>query len=158
MEGTQKLGPALRLADEKSGCSLVFTEAVLSEPIPRIFVVHTDPAHTLVALKAAAKWTDELTFGIELIVALVAPYPMPISMPPVSVDFALAEMRRMVADSGVHADVHVYVCRDAFHVLSEVLPAQSTVVLGVKKTWWPSASLRLGRKLNKLGHLTIFAE
>ena len=157
MKAPEILGPALRMAAERSGCSLVFTEAVLSEPIPRIFVVFTDPTSTLSALKSAAAWADQLNFGIDVIVPHVVPYPLPVSEPSVAMDVTRAEIRRIVDESGINADVHVYLCRDAFHTLTEVLPPHSTILIGRRITWFSSGATRLARKLRKRGHLVILA-
>jgi hypothetical protein len=152
------LGTGLRLTapdDDPAACRLLLTDAVLSQSLTKIFVVFTDAKTTKAALNAAARWADELKFEIELIVPHVVPYPLPSASPTIPATFTTAEIRRLISDSGVTPDVHIYLCRDRLQVLRTVLPPRSTVVIGARRGWLPSAAGRLARKLRQIGHLAL---
>jgi len=140
------------------GCRLIFSDSVLQEASPKLFVVFTDAGGASAALKSAAAWADRLNFGIELIVPQIVPYPLPASQPTVAIEFTLGEIRRLALDTGIAADVHVCVCRDRLQALAEMLPAHSIVVLGARRSVWPTAASRLTRQLRKRGHVAILAK
>jgi len=158
--GSGVLGSALRLVTGRAdgGCRLVFTDAVLHDTIPKIFVVFTDARGASAALRSAAAWASRLNFGIDLIVPQVVPYPLPAARPAVSIEFTLGEIRRVTMATGIAPDVHVYLCRDPLQTVTEVLPAHSVVVIGARKTWFPSAAARLARQLERRGHVAILAK
>src|SRR5262249_20864240 len=135
-----------------------FTDAVLQNPIPKVYVVFTNVDDTSRALKSVALWADRLDFDIDLLVPWVVPYPLPPSNPTASIEFILDEIRRTGACSDAPSEAHVYLCRDRVQILTEVLPAHSVVVIGSKRTWWPSASVRLARKLRSHGHIAVLAQ
>ena len=152
------LGAALVEEDAlESGCRLVFTEALLHEPSPKVFVIFTDFDSTVAALKSAAAWADHLSFGIHLVVPQVVPYPLSAARPIVPVAFTLDQVRRAAARSGVDADARVYFCRDRLQVLTEVLPHHSLVVIGAGRVWPLSPAHRLARRLRKAGHVVMVA-
>jgi hypothetical protein len=154
--GLEVLGSGLSTGE--GGCRLVFTDAVLQNPIPKIYVVFTNIDDTSRALESAALWADRLNFDIDLLVPWVVPYPLPPSNPTASIEFILNEIRRTTACNDVSAEAHVYLCRDRLQILTEVLPAHSVVIIGGKRTWWPSASVRLARKLRSHGHIAVLAK
>jgi len=154
--GLEVLGSGLSTGE--GGCRLVFTDAVLQNPIPKIYVVFTNIHDASQALKSAAVWADRLNFGIDLIVPWVVPYPLPPSNPTASIEFILNQIRWTTVSNDVPVEAHVYLCRDRLQILIEVLPARSVVVIGGKRTWWPSASVRLARQLRSRGYFAVLAK
>src|SRR5262245_19709620 len=82
---------------DETECHLVFTDAVLHDKTPKIFVVFTDAEGTEVALKTAQSWAGPLGFQIDLIVLQIVPYPLPVSDPTIPAAFTLDKLRAFTA-------------------------------------------------------------
>jgi hypothetical protein len=134
--------------------------ATESGPEPRlnITVVFTSVEDTLSALKEAGTLADRLGARIELVVAQIVPYPLPLTSPPVLLDWNERRFRVIAGDSAVETKVSLYLCRDRVETLLATLRPESVVVLGGRKRWWPTTETRLARALRRAGHEVIFKE
>jgi hypothetical protein len=123
-----------------------------------ISVVFTSVDATLEALKEAGNLAGSLGGRITLIVPQIVPYPLPLSSPPVLVDFNERRLRVIASHCRVETRVSIYLCRDPLETLQSVLKPHSLVVIGSHKRWWPSAEKRLAKKLRHLGHQVVVTE
>jgi len=122
-----------------------------------IVVVFTSAAATSAALKKAGALAESLNARITLIVPQIVPYPLPLTSPPVLLDFQENRFRDIATQTPVETRVQLYLCRDELDVLTSVLPSRSLVFLGRPRKWWPSREGKLARQL-RCKHEIIFAE
>ena len=124
-----------------------------------IAVVFTSVESTLPALKEAGNLANSLGARITLLVPQVVPYPLPLTSPPVLLDFSERRFRVMAGTSQVETRVRIYLCRDRLDTLATVLRPHSLVVIGGRKRWWwPRAEKRLANRLRRAGHEVVFSE
>jgi hypothetical protein len=123
-----------------------------------ISVVFTSVEATLMALKEAGELASSLGGRITLIVPQVVPYPLPLTSPPVLVDFNERRLRVLAGHCRVDTRVSIYLCRDPLETLQSVLKPHSLVVVGTRKRWWPTAEKRLAAKLRRAGHEVMVTE
>ena len=122
-----------------------------------VVVVFTTPHATISALRSASGLAVSLGATIKLVVPQVVPYPLPLTSPPVLLDFQEKRFRELAAASPVDIRVQLYLCRDQLETLKIALKPHSIVVIGGRKRWWPTREQRLARKLQN-HHEVIFAE
>jgi hypothetical protein len=123
-----------------------------------ISVVFTSVDATLAALKEAGDLASSLGGRITLLVPQIVPYPLPLTRPPVAVDFNERRLRVIASDCRVETRVSIYLCRDPLETLKSVLKPHSLVVVGSRKRWWPTAEKRLAAKLRSAGHEVVITE
>jgi hypothetical protein len=123
-----------------------------------IVVIFTSSSATVAALMKAGTLAESLNAQITLIVPQVVPYPLPLTSPPVLLDFQENRFREIAKQSPVNVRVQLYLCRDTLETLSEVLKPRSLIVVGGRKRFWPSREKRLARRLRHAGHEVIFTE
>ena len=123
-----------------------------------IFVLFTSVDATLAALKQAGRLAAELGGRIILMALQVVPYPLPLTRPPVGIDWNERRLRLIAGDSRVETVVHVCLCRDGEQTLQQSLGPHSLVVLGGRKRWWPTRESKMARRLRRGGHEVILIE
>lgn len=123
-----------------------------------VVVVFTAIDVTIAALRKAGVLANRLSAHITLLVPQIVPYPLPITSPPVLLDFNERRFRVIACESPVKTTVKIVLCRDTLLTLTEVLKPHSLVVMGGRKHWWPTAENKLARKLRRLGHEVILVE
>lgn len=123
-----------------------------------IAVIFTSIESTLSALRRAGNLASRLHACITLIVPQVVPYPLPINRPAIPRDFTERRFRVIAGESPISTTVHVHLCRDRMEALRAVLRPHSLVVIGGRRTWWPTSEKRLARQLRRSGHEVVFAE
>jgi hypothetical protein len=123
-----------------------------------ISVVFTSIESTLEALKRAGELASRLSGQITLLVPQAVPYPLPLTSPPVLLDWNERRFTVIATDSPVETKVLLYLCRDRLETLRRVLTPRSLVVLGGRRRWWPTREKRLARQLRRAGHEVIFTE
>lgn len=144
--------------------SLTLNRPVSSHELSRrerkldVNVVFTSVEATLIALQQAAVLAGELDARITLLVPQVVPYPLPLSSPPVLIDFNERRFRVISERIRIETTVHVYLCREREDVLANVLKPHSLLVLGDRRSWWPTAEKRLASRLRRQGHHVIVTE
>src|SRR5450631_3341773 len=133
--------------------------AVVAEPAfiskLEIVVLHTEAEATVSALKMAAELASGLA-PIRLLAIQVIPYPLSLDAPPVSVEFLEKRFSNMTSEAGVDAFIDIRLARDAADVVESELGPHCVVVIGGRRQWWPTASMRLARRLERLGHQVVF--
>jgi hypothetical protein len=123
-----------------------------------ITVVFTSPDPTIAALKRAGDLAESLCARITLVVPQIVPFPLPLTSPPVLLDFQEKRFREIASESPVDITVRLYLCRDGMEILKNLLTPHSLVIVGGRKRFWPTLAQRLARRLRKAGHEVIFAE
>jgi|SRR5579863_4289596 len=123
-----------------------------------ISVVFTSVGATLAALKEAGDLAASLGGRITLIVPQIVPYPLPLSTPPLLIDFNERRLRVIASNCRVETRVSIYLCRDPLETLQAVLKPHSLVIVGSRKSWWPTAEKRLARKLRSFGRQVLVTE
>lgn len=122
----------------------------------QITVLFTDIQHTLDALKIAGQLAHDLHSDIRLVVPQVVPYPLPLTTPPVMLEFTERRFRVIAAEQATDVHVEIYLCRDVNEMLGHALSPNSTVIIGGAENWWPTTEKRLARRLRRQGHEVIF--
>src|SRR5688572_1192783 len=156
---------------EGAGMSLVRTEFLNTETgLPEtptggdqdsglnILVIFTSVDATASALKKTAPLAESLGARITLLVSQVVPYPLPLTSPPVLLEFQEKRFRKIASQSPVSVRVELYLCRHEFETLKRVLKPRSLVVIGGRRTLWPTREKAMARKLRRAGHEVIFNE
>ena len=123
-----------------------------------VTVVFTSIEATLAALNRANGLAESLGGRITLIVPQIVPYPLPLTSPPVLLDFQERRFREIADKSPAKTQVQLYLCRDRAETLKAVLKPHSLIVVGARKRLWPTREMRLARKLRRLGHEVILTE
>jgi hypothetical protein len=123
-----------------------------------IVVIFTSSSATVGALMEAGSLAESLNAQITLVVPQVVPYPLPLTSPPVLLDFQENRFREIAKESPVNIRVRLYLCRDTLETLNRVLKPRSLIVVGGRKRFWPSREKRLVRRLRHAGHEVIFTE
>ena len=125
-----------------------------------ISVVFTSVEATLAALRQAGTLAKTLGGRITVVVPQIVPYPLPLTSPPVLVDFTERRLRVIAEGCKVETRVSIYLCRDSRETLLSVLKPHSLVVVGSRKSrWpWPTAEKRLASQLRRAGHEVVFTE
>jgi hypothetical protein len=128
------------------------------EPSLNISVIFTSVSGTISALKRAGTLAESLGARITLLVPQVVPYPLPLTSPPVLLEFQENRFREIAAESPVDIRVKLYLCRDGLETLKRALKPRSLIVVGGRKRFWPTREKSLVRKLRRAGHEVIFSE
>jgi hypothetical protein len=123
-----------------------------------VSVVFTSVKATLAALRTAGTLASRLRYRITLVVPQIVPYPLPLTSPPVLLDFSERQFRVIAGQSPVETVVRIYLCRDRLTALTQMLKPRSVVVLGGPVRWWPTAEARLARQLRRAGHEVVYTE
>jgi hypothetical protein len=128
------------------------------EEVLNVFVIFTSVNATLQALKEAGDLAHQLNGRIMLVAPQVVPYPLPLTSPPVLLDWNERRLRVIANQSEVETVVQIYLCRDRWQALGHVLHPHSLVVVGGRRRWWPTCESRLARRLRRAGHEVIFTK
>ena len=123
-----------------------------------IVVIFTSVNPTITALKKAGALAESLGAITTLVVPQVVPYALPLTSPPVLLDFQENRFREIAKGSPVNIRVLLYLCRDTLETLKVVLKSRSLIVVGARKRFWPTREKSLARKLRRLGHEVILTE
>ena len=123
-----------------------------------VFVIFTSVNATLQALREAGNLAHQLNGRIMLVAPQVVPYPLPLTSPPVLLDWNERRLRVMANQSAVETIVRIYLCRDPWQTLEHALRPHSLVVVGGRKRWWPTRESRLAGRLRHAGHEVIFTK
>jgi len=157
--------------EKQKGSLLVFEKTLSSgigEPKPsaghvpgsrlQVIVVFTSVDATIAALRRAGSLAGSLTTSITLVVAQEVPYPLPLNSPPVLLEFNERRFRTIAGATPAETTVHLYLCRDRWEALKAALKVRSLIVVGGRRSWWPTEEKWLARKLRRAGHDVIFME
>jgi hypothetical protein len=120
-----------------------------------VVVLHTTTSATLQALRTAARLAEGLAARIRLLVLEVVPYPLSVSEPPVSSEFAHRHFRTVALETKIETDVDIRLGRDRAQMLESALKPHSLVVMAARTGWWPNAEKRLAKRLERTGHHVV---
>ena len=123
-----------------------------------VFVIFTDLPGTLAAIQRAEGLAEQLGAHLRLVMPYEVSYTLPLTKPPVSVEFLESQMRDLAARTGMEVEAQVCLCRDKKSALGNLLPPNSLIVVGGRKRWWPTAAQLLARSMQRDGHQVIFAD
>ncbi len=116
-------------------------------------MIFTSAPQTLAALRRAGDLASRLDARITLLVPQVVPFPCPLASPPVLVEFSERRLRLLAEASPVETTVKLYLCRDRWTALVELLKPRSLVVIAGRRR-----EKRLAQRLSRAGHEVVFAE
>ncbi len=124
-----------------------------------IVVLHTTVAETLAALKTAARLAGGLSARIRLLVLEVVPYPLPLDRPNVPLPFTHRRFRTLSSslETSIETNIDIHLVRDPDKAIESVLEPNSVVVMGTRRSWWPSAHRRVAKRLARLGHQVVWS-
>lgn len=120
-----------------------------------VFVIFTDVPGTGAAIQAAEGLARQLGVRLRLVMPYEVSYRLPLTKPPVPVEFLEGQLRDLAAKTGLEVDAQVCLCRNKASAFGNLLPPHSLIVLGAKKRWWPTATQRLSLSLMGAGHRVI---
>jgi hypothetical protein len=120
-----------------------------------VVVLHTTVPETLQALRTAARLAVDLSARIRLLVIEVVPYPLPLDHPAVPLPFTKRHFRTLAEKASIETSVDIHLVRDRERALASVLEPHSVVVMGAPRSWWPTASGRLAKHLEREGHQVV---
>jgi hypothetical protein len=123
-----------------------------------VTVVFTKVPATLRALKMAAELAHDLNGRIRLLVPQVVPYPLPLEKPAVSAEFHGKRLQTLASRGSIDTRVELCLCRDRYDALCEALGPEALVVMGMRRSWWPTAEKTLVRKLRRRGHNVVLVD
>jgi hypothetical protein len=123
-----------------------------------IAVLFTSARATLSAVEAAVPLMKGLDGRLSLIAAQTVPYPLPLDQPPVSLTFNRQRLVEVAAHSAVEMSVHLCVCRCRSATLLSLLRPGSMLLIGARKTWWPTWERRLAKELCRSGLDVVLLE
>jgi hypothetical protein len=129
-----------------------------AQPRLNVAVIFTAIGPTLEALRRAGELASRLNGHITLLVPQVVPYPLPLTSPPVLLDWNERRFHVIANQSRVETTVVIYLCRDRVETLTRVLAPRSLVIVGARRRWWPISERRLARKLRRAGHEVLLTE
>lgn len=116
-----------------------------------VALLFTCPEATINALEKTAALLAGLNARINLIAVQSVPYTLELNNPPVSVPFNEQRLQDIASESPIETAANLYICRCPFETLTSVLKPGSILVVGIRKTWWPTWERRLARKLKSAG-------
>jgi hypothetical protein len=123
-----------------------------------IAVFFTSPEATVAAIGRAAALLKGLNGRISLIAAQTVPYPLALDNPPVPFAFNKQRLLEIAGKSPVQMTVHLCVCRSRSEMLMTLLKPGSVVVIGGRKTWWPTWEKKLAEELRRSGLDVVLLE
>ncbi len=129
-----------------------------SGPGLEVSVLFTSSTATAAALRTAGALADRLDARIRLLAPQVVPFPLPLDNPPIQVGFSEQRLHEIALASPVETTVQIYLCRDFWDTVRNVLAPRSLVVIGGRRRWWPTPEQRLAGKLRRAGYEVIYAE
>jgi hypothetical protein len=140
-----------------SGMATLARSTVSQQAALELIVIHTNISDTLHALKTAAQLAQDLSARIRLLVLEIVPYPLPLHHPDVSLPYTQRRFRTLAEDVAIETIVDIHLVRDPQKALDSILEPHSVIVMGAKRSWWPTANRRTAKRLERAGHQVIYA-
>lgn len=121
-----------------------------------VFVLFTDVAGTLGALRSAAKLAHGLRSKIRLLVPHVVAFPLPLNEPQVRLSHLARRFRAISEQAEVETTVDIRLCRDPWDAIKQALHAPSIVMIGGRRRrWWPTREETIAKRLRADGHIVV---
>ena len=118
----------------------------------QVYVPYTCSELTKAALSKAAALTRNLSAHITLFTVHLVPYPLPLDCPDVPAAFLERKLGSVALASGAQAAIRIGYARDPDLGLKQILPNHSLIIIATRKRWWPTAEVKLARRLARAGH------
>jgi len=129
-----------------------------ADPKLRLYVIYTSPETTRASLSVAELLAQDLDARLELLVAAVVPYPLPLSRPTTAPGFTEESLGALAGECGMQVDVKVLQCRDREETIPQWLPAESIALVGRRRHWGPGSFRKLIRSLKRKGHHVVVVD
>ena len=84
--------------------------------------------------------------------------PLPLDKPPVCLEFDKQRLLEVAAHSPVEMSVQLCVCRFRLATLPSLLRPGSMLMIGSRKTWWPTWERKLAKELCRSGQDVVLLE
>ncbi len=123
-----------------------------------VYVLFTSIDETRAALKVAAGFAAPLGVPVTLVHLRTVPYALPVDEPNGLSPVETSEFIEALRAEGADVRARIYLCRDERRALPSVLKRRSLVVLGGRRSWWPTPTERWRRMLEAAGHLVVFVD
>ena len=123
-----------------------------------VFVIFLDVSGAEAALQMADGLAQKLGAHLRALWPFEVPYPLPLTRPPIPVEFLEGQVRDAAAKTHLEVAAQIYLCRDRNVTLRHLLPPNSLIVIGGRRRWWPTVEQKLSKALQDLGHHVLFAE
>lgn len=122
-------------------------------------VVATTEEGTVAALRIAAGRAAELGAQINLIAAETVLWPGSLRKPLSPTIRLERKICGLVCKARIKAavSIQIYMCRDRYQRLQEILQPHALVVVGGRNRWWSKWERELAEFLSGLGHQVLFA-
>jgi hypothetical protein len=122
----------------------------------QIYVLFTSLEETLHAVRVAGRLASAIGSGVTVIdfraIGFGAPLDHPAGLSPVETD----AFRARLAEEDGDVRVRVCLCRDVRQAVRSVIDGRSLIVIGGRRHWWPTASTRWQRIVEKEGYVVVF--
>jgi hypothetical protein len=123
-----------------------------------VYVVFTSIDETLAAVRVAHGLSEALDVPLTVVHFRTIPFALPVDEPtglsPVETDAFVTELR----SEGVDTRVKVFLCRDERGAIPVAFKPHSVIVMGGRRSWWPTRLERWRRTLEAAGHFVVFVE
>jgi hypothetical protein len=125
---------------------------------PNLVVLVTEPNATLQAVNVAERLGRAAAADL-IVLAVQTRTPLPGGSEALSpADRELAALHARIRATA-RARLRVVVARNLLQALASLLPPESLVVIGGRRgRWWPTATSRLCRSIEGLGHYVLFVD
>jgi len=120
---------------------------------PVCFVIpYTHPSITREALAATAALTGGLSARVVLAAIHVVPFPADLHFPELVRIHLEARLAELAAESPAPVEPVVVLARSEEEGIACIAPRGATVIIGSRKSLWPTWERRLARRLKRCGH------
>jgi hypothetical protein len=130
----------------------------LEPPKLRLHLIYTTPQATRTALRRAGQMANHLDATLQLLVAHVVPFPLPLDHPDTPANFTEQALASLVGGCSLTIDIEILLCRDRQETLALWLPAHAIVVIGRHRSWGPRSFSGLIRSLKRRRHQVIVVD
>ena len=124
-----------------------------------VSVVYTTFEDTLEASRIAADLAQAMQVPLRVVHFRTVPRQVPVDQPdglsPVETEAFVGRLRQ---EGITTARVRVYLCRDELRTIPYAFSPHSIVVIGGRRSWWPTRAERWRRTLEEAGHFVMFVD
>jgi hypothetical protein len=133
-------------------------ELPIPEPEPEkvVTVISTSINGITKALEKAGELAKPIAAKIVVAAVQVVPYSLPLDRPPIPLDFVVGRCEAIASRIPEIVSVSVYLCRGLDEAFKQIIKPDGVVVMGIRKSWWPTPEERWARQLQRAGHDVIF--
>jgi hypothetical protein len=123
-----------------------------------VSVVYTTVDATLEAARIASELANAMRVPLRVVHFRTVPRQVPVDRPdglsPIETGSFVARLR----EEGITARMRVYLCRDEAQTIPFAFRPNSIVVVGGRRSWWPTQAERWRHALEAAGHFVMFVD